>query len=259
LVCLVWSGVRWRAWGSLLVVQMGVRSNGFRITERDEAIVRFVGLQVGAEARQVAVWQAMDRAHVFRRCKRLVELGLLRQERVVHGRPGLHLATKAGLEFAGLSLPAARVNLLELPARGRARLALHRPGARVRPRRRPDRAPDPLARVRRRLVGRALVRAAPAALRARGRRRAAQPALPRPGRRRRRAERRHAVRRARAVSQGERRRAIVRSYLRSAQVERARYYAVGDAFAALQRTVNEERAQDIVELREWWPTTTVGR
>src|SRR3954451_12541805 len=88
-----------------------MRSNGFRITARDEAIVRFVGLQVAVEARQIAVWQRMDRAHVFRRCKRLVELGLLRQERVVHGRPGLYLATKAGLDFAGLELPAARINL----------------------------------------------------------------------------------------------------------------------------------------------------
>src|SRR3954453_135311 len=90
---------------------MNVKGNGFRITARDEAIVRFVGLQVGVEARQIAVWQAMDRAHVFRRCKRLVELGLLRQERVVHGRPGLYLATKAGLDFAGLELPAARLSL----------------------------------------------------------------------------------------------------------------------------------------------------
>src|SRR6476469_5715985 len=88
-----------------------MRSNGFRITERDEAIVRFVGLQVGAEARQIAAWQGMDRAHVFRRCKRLVELGLLRQERVVHGRPGLYVATKAGLDFAGVGLPPAKVNL----------------------------------------------------------------------------------------------------------------------------------------------------
>jgi hypothetical protein len=111
MVCLVLVAGQVQGMGSLLVVQIGVRSNGFRITGRDEAIVRFVGLQVGAEAGQIALWQAMDRAHVFRRCRRLVELGRLRQERVVHGRPGLYLATKAGLEFAGLSLPAARVNL----------------------------------------------------------------------------------------------------------------------------------------------------
>lgn len=90
---------------------MNVRSDGFRITERDVAIVRFVGGQVGAEARQIAAWQGMDRAHVFRRCKRLVELGLLRQERVVHGRPGLYVATKAGLELADVDLRPARVNL----------------------------------------------------------------------------------------------------------------------------------------------------
>src|SRR3954453_16127094 len=90
---------------------MVMRRNGFRITARDEAIVRFVGLQVGVEARQIAVWQAMDRAHVFRRCKRLGGLGLLRHERVLHGRPGLYLATRAGLDFAELELPPARVNL----------------------------------------------------------------------------------------------------------------------------------------------------
>src|SRR3954466_14317015 len=90
---------------------MNVRRDGFRITERDVAIVRFVGRQVGAEARQIAAWQEMDRAHVFRRCKRLVDLGLLRQERVVHGRPGLYVATKAGLEFADVQLPAAKINL----------------------------------------------------------------------------------------------------------------------------------------------------
>ena len=105
--CLVAVGARGRAWSPFF----DVRKTGFRITDRDEAIVRFVGLQVGVEARQVAAWQAMDRAHVFRRCARLVQLGLLRQERVVHGQPGLYLATKAGLDFAGLELPAARVNL----------------------------------------------------------------------------------------------------------------------------------------------------
>src|SRR5258706_7954848 len=91
---------------------MNVRRNGFRITERDVEIVRFVGLQIGAEARQIAVWQEMDRAHVFRRCKRLVELGLLRQERVVHGGAGLYVATKAGVDFADLALSPTRVNLL---------------------------------------------------------------------------------------------------------------------------------------------------
>jgi hypothetical protein len=73
-----------------------MRSSGFRVTDRDVEIVRFIGLQVAVEARQIAAWQQMDKAHVFRRSKRLVGLGLLRHERVVHGRPGLYLATASG-------------------------------------------------------------------------------------------------------------------------------------------------------------------
>jgi hypothetical protein len=236
-----------------------MRSNGFRITERDEAIVRFVGLQVAVEARQIAVWQRMDRAHVFRRCKRLVELGLLRQERVVHGRPGLYLATKAGLDFAGVELPAARLNLwsyahaVELvwlyidlerefgadrviterqirTLEGRAAWEAERSRLRHRPRLALDGSGGPRSLHYPDLV--------------------VEGGAPDGGL--------LFVELELSVKGAERRREIVRSYVRGSHVERVRYYAARDALAAMRRTVERERAGEFVELREWWPTTSVG-
>lgn len=236
-----------------------MRCSGFRITERDEAIVRFAGLQVAVEARQIAAWQQMDRAHVFRRCKRLVELGLLRQERVVHGRPGLYLATRAGLEFAELELPVAKLNLwsyahaLELvwlhldlereygPGRvlserqirtleGRAAWAAERSRERHRPRYALSGSGGPRSLHFPDLVvdgG------------------AAQGGL-------------LFVELELTVKAAERRREIVRSYVRGSHVERVRYYAAREALAAMRRTVQRERAGEFVELREWWPTTRAG-
>ena len=253
-----WSGVRGGVWGPFVVVVV-VRGNGFRITARDRAIVNFIGRQVGVEARQIAAWQSMDKAHVFRRCARLVELGLLRRERVVHGRPGLYLATKAGLGFARLELPVARLSLwsyvhaVELvwlsidlerefgqervlterqvrAAEGRAAWEARRSHERHRPRYalagdggpRSLHIPD-LADEGGAPNGGTLF-----------------------------------VELELSVKASERRREIVRSYLQSSHVERVRYYAAADAFAAIGRTVDEARAHDVVELREWWPTVAVG-
>jgi hypothetical protein len=235
-----------------------VKRNGFRLTERDEAIVRFVGLQVGVEARQIASWQAMDRAHVFRRCARLVELGLLRKERVVHGRPGLYVATKAGLDFVGLELPAARINLWSYAHAVELVwlfIDLEREfGPRVL-----------TERQIRSLEGRAAWEAE-------------------------RSHERHAPRYALAgdggprslhfpdmvveggasdagalfvelelsVKASERRREIVSSYMHSPHVGHVRYYAAGGAFRAMRRTVDGADAHEAVELREWWPTTAVA-
>ena len=235
-----------------------MRTDGFRVTERDEAIVRFVGLQVAVEARQIAVWQQMDRAHVFRRCRRLVELGLLRHERVVHGRPGLYLATRAGLDFAGLSLPVARVNLrsyehaVELvwlfidlerefgPGRvlserqirtleGRAASAAERSRQRHRPRYALAGSGGPRSLHFPDLV--------------------VEDGAPNGGL--------LFVELELSVKAAERRRAIVRAYVRGSHVERVRYYAAGDALRAMLRTVERERAGDFVEVREWWPGTSL--
>ena len=238
---------------------MDVRRNGFRITSRDEEIVRFVGLQVGAEARQIAAWQEMDRAHAFRRCKRLVELGLLRRERVVHGLPGLYVATRAGLEFADLDFNVAKVNLwsyvhavelvwlyIELWREfGPGRVATERAI-------RSSEFQNAFA------AQRSWEHYSPRyGLRGRGGPRSLYfPDLvvtggaPDGGT--------LFVELELSVKAAERRRQVVREYMSASQVGGVRYYAAGDAFAAMRRTIEREQAQDVIELREWWPGTLVG-
>lgn len=237
-----------------------MRCNGFRITDRDEAIVRFAGLQVAVEARQIAAWQQMDKAHVFRRCKRLVELGLLRQERLVHGRPGLYLATRAGLEFAELELPVARLNLWSY-AHALELVWLHIDLER-------EFGPDRILTERqvRTLESRAAWEAERSYERHRPRYALAGSGGPRslhfsdlvvedgaPG------GGMLFVELELSVKAAERRREIVRAYVRGSHVERVRYYAAREALAAMRRTVARERADDFVELREWWPAAGMGR
>ena len=236
-----------------------MRRNGFRITERDEEIVRFAGLQVAVEARQIAAWQQMDKAHVFRRCKRLVELGLLRQERVVHGRPGLYLATRPGLEFAELELPVPKLNLWSY-AHAVELVWLHIDLER-------EFGPGRVLTERqiRTLEG----RAAWEAERSHGRHRpryalagnggprslhfpdlVVEGGAPQGGM--------LFVELELSVKAAERRREIVRSYVRGSHVERVRYYAAREVLGPMQRTVAREGASEFVELREWWPITSVG-
>src|SRR6267154_3845644 len=80
------------------------RMAGFRITERDDEIVRFAGLHMAVEATQLAAWLDMCVTTVRRRAARLADLGLLSKQRVVHARPSAYSATPAGLERAGLRL-----------------------------------------------------------------------------------------------------------------------------------------------------------
>lgn len=82
-----------------------------RITERDDAIVRFVGTQVAVEAAQLVEWTGMDRSNLQRRLAQLVRRGLLAHERYLYGRPGVYSATPDGLARAGLELAPARMNL----------------------------------------------------------------------------------------------------------------------------------------------------
>ena len=52
-----------------------------------------------------------------------------------------------------------------------------------------------------------------------------------------------------SVKASERRRAIVRDYELASQVGGVRYYAAGDAFAGMRRTVEGERAGGVIDLR----------
>jgi hypothetical protein len=61
-----------------------------------------------------------------------------------------------------------------------------------------------------------------------------------------------------SVKASERRRRLVRDYCSASQVGGVRYYAAGDAYAAMRRTIAREHAQDVIELREWWPVTATS-
>ena len=95
---------------------------GFAITERDVEIVRWIGRVGVAEARQVAArWQrepwrqdgaakGMPASNVYRRLRGLEAQGLLARKRLLHGEPGVFLATVDGLRLAGLDLRARKVS-----------------------------------------------------------------------------------------------------------------------------------------------------
>src|SRR5436305_654924 len=84
---------------------------GFRITERDDEIVRFAGLHMAVEALQVAASLDMCVTTVRRRAARLAELGLLAKQRFLHQRPQAYVATAEGLARVGLRLPPARISV----------------------------------------------------------------------------------------------------------------------------------------------------
>jgi hypothetical protein len=71
------------------------------------------------EAEQVAAraWgvdgreSRLARRKAYARLRGLVSVGLLEHRRVLYGRPGVYVATRAGLEVADVELPAARVDL----------------------------------------------------------------------------------------------------------------------------------------------------
>lgn len=82
-----------------------------RITDRDDAILRFVGTHVAVEAAQLVAWTGMDRSNLQRRLAQLVRHGLLTHERYLYGRPGVYSATDEGLLRARLGLSSAHMNL----------------------------------------------------------------------------------------------------------------------------------------------------
>jgi hypothetical protein len=83
-----------------------------RITARDLEILRFLGRLRFASADQLCRAFAMSRRMVYRRCRGLCAAALLQHTFVLHGQPGVYLATAAGLGLADLDLPPARVDLL---------------------------------------------------------------------------------------------------------------------------------------------------
>lgn len=84
---------------------------GFRVTERDVEIVRWIGRQRFVEAGQIARRFGMHERPVYRRLRGLATLGLLAHRRVFHGRPGAYWATRAGLRATGVRLPVAGIDI----------------------------------------------------------------------------------------------------------------------------------------------------
>jgi hypothetical protein len=83
---------------------------GFHITERDVAIVRFIGRTRLATVDEIRVRFAMARSKAYARLRGLVEHGLLIHDSRVPGH-GVYLATASGLALAGLDLAPATVSL----------------------------------------------------------------------------------------------------------------------------------------------------
>ncbi len=90
---------------------LGLDVDGFRVTARDLAMVRWLGRLRFAEARHIAERFEMDERNAYRRLRGLVRLGLVAHRRVLHGQPGAYWATRAGLDAIGLLLPPAGVDI----------------------------------------------------------------------------------------------------------------------------------------------------
>lgn len=96
-----------------MMVKTGI-VNGMRITERDREMVEAVARYGVMEEEMVRRWWFGTRQAAYRRLKMLVDSGLLAHDRVLHNRPGVYRATKAGIVFAGLELHPAGINLQHL-------------------------------------------------------------------------------------------------------------------------------------------------
>lgn len=95
----------------LRLLRSGRRVGGFRVTARDEQMVRWIGRLRMASAAQVAERFGLGRAVSYARLSGLVRLRIVDHFRIFHGEPGVYVATKAGLAMVDLELPPARVGL----------------------------------------------------------------------------------------------------------------------------------------------------
>ncbi len=238
--------------------------DGFRATERDLEMVVFGGRHRGVEGRQFAERFGMHLSNAHRRLGGLVRRGLLDHRRLLHGRPGIYIATSAGLDFVGLELPPARLDLrsyehdvelvwlaLELEREFGAAAVVtereirsaempaawdsYRTGARLRPR---HAVPTGSSGARRGLHFPDLV---------------VEGGAPRGGS--------LAVELERTSKGSARRREIVAGYRDATQFEQVRYYGTAETLRGIERSVAEERANKIervFDLRAWHPRAAIG-
>ena len=72
------------------------------LTDRDRAVVEWIGRLGAAGAADVMARFGMGRTAAYRRLAALVDAGLLASERLLYGQPALYVATRDGLAWARL-------------------------------------------------------------------------------------------------------------------------------------------------------------
>jgi hypothetical protein len=83
------------------------------LTDRDRAIVEWVGRLGAAGAADVMARFGMGRTATYRRLAALVDQGMLATERLLYGEPALYVATREGLQWARLArLEPSRVGVV---------------------------------------------------------------------------------------------------------------------------------------------------
>jgi len=98
------------------------KRQGLRLTGRDRDVLRFVTRHGFATAEQVGAhsfssWRNkrleldVSMTMVYRRLKKLVEADLLKHEYVLHGSPGVYLATRRCADLVDDGVPPAKVDL----------------------------------------------------------------------------------------------------------------------------------------------------
>ena len=89
--------------------QMVISRTG-ELTQRDLAIVEWIGRVGAATIDHVARRFGLSRTRAYACVGRCIEMGLLERTRLLHRAPALLVATRDGLLGAGLALPYARVS-----------------------------------------------------------------------------------------------------------------------------------------------------
>ena len=213
------------------------------LTARDRELVEWIGRFGAVEAEQVMGWFGMGRTAAYRRLRACVEADLLANVRVLHGEPGLYVATRAGLTWAGLGefepcrVSVALVRHVQASARAAVVLALREPGMSV--------VHERKIRAAERAQGRVLASVAVGSL-GEERSRWHRPDLlliPRQGE-----ELPTAVELELSVKSRRRLEAICRGYARSRLFAALRYYAEPEPARAVARAVEATRTEDVIRV-----------
>ena len=213
------------------------------LTARDRELVEWIGRFGAVEAEQVMGWFGMGRTAAYRRLRVCVEAELLAHVRVLHGEPGLYVATRAGLQWAGLGdfepcrVSIALVRHVQASARAAVLLALREPGMGV--------VHEREIRAAERAQGRVLASVAVGSL-GEERSRWHRPDLllvPRQG-----DELPTAVELELSVKSRRRLEAICRGYARSQLFAAVRYYAEPEPARAVARAVEATRTGDVIRV-----------